>query len=70
MSQIKRFAFVDWYGMPVGIKPTDNLQNAIADAIEFQHEVIDTQDNNCPVYSVWDGGNRDWKNRHSLEIVV
>ena len=60
----KRFAFVDYYGMPVGIENTDDLQEAIENANQFQCEIIDIQDDNCPVGSVWDGWNKDWRKRN------
>ena len=65
-TERKRFAFVDYYGMPVGIENTDELQEAIENANEFQCEVTDTQDDNCPVYSVWDGWNKDWRKRNGI----
>ena len=44
------------------------IQPAKAEAIEnanqFQCEIIDIQDDNCPVGSVWDGWNKDWRKRN------
>lgn len=50
-----RYKFVDWFGMPRGIIDTDDLQKAKELAIEFQCEVIDTQDENTPVFNCWSG---------------
>lgn len=58
----KRYKFVDSNGNPCGIKNTDNLEEAIHTAIDFQCEVIDTQTSigNQIVFSVWDGWSTDW----------
>ena len=62
----KRYTYCDYYGMPVGQYDTDNLDEAIANANEFHHEVLDRQNENQPVYSVWDGWNEDWRNTNGL----
>lgn len=58
----QRYAFVDWYGYPHGLQNTNDLEEAIQTAIEFQCEVIDTQTpiGNQIVFSVWEGWNSDW----------
>ena len=50
-----RYRFVDWFGMPRGIRDTDDLQKAKELAIEFQCEVIDKQDENTPIFNCWSG---------------
>ena len=50
-----RYKFVDWFGMPRGLEDTDNLQDAIKTADDFQCEVIDTENGNQPVYNCWSG---------------
>ena len=50
-----RYKFVDWFGMPRRLEDTDNLQDAIKIADDFQCEVIDTVNGNQPVYNCWSG---------------
>lgn len=66
MSKQKRFAFVDWNGNPRGLKNTNDLKEAIEIATEFQCEVIDTENENQPVYSVWSGWQEEWRNRNEI----
>ena len=56
-----RFRFVDWFGMPRGFKDTDNLQDAIKTADDFQCEVIDIENGNQPVYNCWSGWQEEWR---------
>ena len=50
-----RYKFVDWFGLPRGLNNTDDLQKAIKTADDFQCEVIDTANENQPVYNCWSG---------------
>lgn len=66
-TERKRFAFVDWFGIPRGIENTDSLLEAVENANEFQCEVLDTQDDNQVVYNCWSGWNKDWRKRNGKE---
>ena len=59
-----RFRFVDWFGMPRGLADTDNLQEAIKTANDFQCEILDTKNDNKTVYNCWSGWNTDWRKRN------
>ena len=59
-----RFRFVDWFGMPRGLADTDNLQEAIKTANDFQCEILDTKNDNMTVYNCWSGWNKDWRKRN------
>lgn len=62
MKEVKRYKYVDHNGNQCGIENTDNLQEALRTAIEFQCEVVDTKtpEGNQIVWSVWDGWNKDY----------
>ena len=59
-----RFRFVDWFGIQCGLHNTDNLQEAINTANDFQCEILDTENDNMVVYNCWSGWNKDWRNRN------
>ena len=59
-----RFRFVDWFGMSRGLAGTDNLQEAIKTANDFQCEILDTKNDNMTVYNCWSGWNKDWRKRN------
>ena len=61
-----RFRFVDWFGMPRGLSDTDNLQDAIKTADDFQCEVIDTENGNQPVYNCWSGWQEEWRTSYEI----
>ena len=61
-----RFRFVDWFGMPRGLHNTDNLQDAIKIANDFQCEVIDTENGNQPVYNCWSGWQEEWRTSYEI----
>ena len=65
----KRYTYCDYYGMTVGLHDTNNLDEAIVNANEFHHEVLDKQNGNQPVYSVWDGWNEDWRKSNEKERI-
>ena len=48
-----RFRFVDWFGVLRGLSDTDNLQEAIKTANDFQCEILDTKNDNMTVYNCW-----------------
>lgn len=68
--ECKRYKFVDVNGNQRGIENTDDLKEAIQNAIDFQCEVIDTQTpaGNQIVFSVWDGWNVDWDFYSEVEM--
>ena len=55
MESKGRYWFCDWFGCWVGIRPTDDFEEAKRLAIEFQCEVIDHADGNNPVFNCWSG---------------
>ncbi len=59
-KKVKRYRFLDYFGMPRGIQDTDNLHEAIETAIEFQCEIFDFEKKEI-VFSVWDGFNKEWR---------
>lgn len=50
-----RYRFVDWFGFPKGLEDTDDLEQAKRDAIEFQCEIIDKENDNRPIFNCWSG---------------
>ena len=65
-----RFRFVDWFGIPRGLEDTDNLQEAIKTADDFQCEVIDTENGNQPVYNCWSDWQEEWRNRNGIQSII
>lgn len=60
MKENTRYKFVDWNGIPRGIKDVCDLNQAVLIAREFQCEIIDISKKQI-VYSVWDGWDPDYK---------
>lgn len=65
-----RFRFVDWFGMPRGLNNTDNLQEAIKTADNFQCEILDTKNDNMTVYNCWSGWQEEWRKRNGIRSII